>query len=75
MQYLLLKVLLVLLEDGQLPEVEERLNAKAHDQNLLPIMSVIWGLMRCLPSSRITASEALDVLGQESFSKHKRLRW
>jgi hypothetical protein len=73
MQYLLLKVLLISLEDDQLPELEERCK-RAHGENLLPPMSVVRGLIRYLPSSRITASEALDVLGQRSFSKCKRLR-
>ena len=58
------KALLILLEDGELPLLESSFNTRAHDKNLLPVMSVIRGLMRYQPSSRITASEALDILGK-----------
>ena len=60
----LLKALLILLEDGELPLLESPFNTREHDKNLLPVMSVIRGLMRYQPSSRITASEALDILGK-----------
>ncbi|OXV09564.1 hypothetical protein Egran_02672, partial [Elaphomyces granulatus] len=51
-----------LLEEHDRPELERLLDDRAHDQTLLPLISVIGELMRFLPSSRITASGALEFL-------------
>jgi hypothetical protein len=61
MWHLLVKVLLILLK-GELPELEVRFGIRAHDNKLLPVMSVIRGLMTYRPSDRMTASDALEVL-------------
>jgi len=58
------------LEDGELPELEERFN-ETHDERLLPLMSIVQGLMRYQPSNRITTSKALNVLRRMSFPKRK----
>ena len=60
-KHLFLRVLLIFLKDDR-PELERLLDDKAHDQTLLPLISVIGELMRFLPSSRITASGALEFL-------------
>lgn len=58
----------LLLEDsdseGSDLEVEEHemFNKRVHDQKLVPLISVMEGLMKYLPSSRITASQALRLL-------------
>jgi hypothetical protein len=51
-----------LLEDGKLPELEERLEGRKQDIGLLPVMSVIRGLMKYQPSDRITVLKALEFL-------------
>ena len=70
MRHLLLKVLLILLEGGELSELEERFN-ETHDERLLPLMSIVQGLMRYQPSNRMTISKALNVLRRTSFPKRK----
>jgi hypothetical protein len=61
-QHLLLKVLLILLEDGELPELEKSLNEGVRDDKMiLTLINVIQELMTYLPSDRVTASEALKI--------------
>jgi len=43
-------------------EEHEMFNKRVHDQKLVPLISVMEGLMKYLPSSRITASQALRLL-------------
>ena len=66
MQHPLSMTLLILLEDREGSILEERFNREMHDQNLVPLISIIEGLMKYLPSSRITASQALGLLGRKS---------
>jgi hypothetical protein len=54
--------LLSLLQDCQLSELERRFNKRVHNPKLARLVPVIRGLMRFLPSSRMEASEALDLL-------------
>ena len=72
-KHLFLRVLLIFLEDDR-PELERLLDDKAHDQTLLPLISVIGKLMRFLPSSRITASGALEFLRRNACVTNPNLK-
>jgi len=60
-------LILILLEDREGSNLERlMLKRGVYDQKLLPLVSVIEGLMKYLPSSRMAASQALHLLGRES---------
>lgn len=56
-------LLLILLKDCRTSKLEQKFAGKVSDPTLKPLLQVTRGLMRFLPSSRLTASEALDLLG------------
>ncbi|KAJ5633376.1 hypothetical protein N7490_009715 [Penicillium lividum] len=58
-----LKLLLILLEDFGRSKLEQKFAGLVPDPTLEPLLHVIQGLMRFLPSSRLTAEGALDLLG------------
>lgn len=49
-------------QDCVMSKLEEKFAETVLDPKLKPLLRVIQGLMRFLPSSRITADEALDLL-------------
>ncbi|KAN0073525.1 hypothetical protein V8E54_008745 [Elaphomyces granulatus] len=55
--------------EGSLLEAE--FNEPKCDQTLVPLIPVIEGLMKYLPSSRITASQALHLLGAKNSGVEK----
>ncbi|KAJ5783673.1 uncharacterized protein N7518_009350, partial [Penicillium psychrosexuale] len=57
------EVLLILLEDYGTSKLEQMFASLAPDLTLKPLLRVMQGLMRFLPSTRLTAEEALDLLG------------
>ncbi|KAJ5570480.1 uncharacterized protein N7459_009910 [Penicillium hispanicum] len=60
--WILLNLLLTLLKDCQVSKLERKFEDSVHDPSLKPLLQVTQGLIRFLPSSRITADEALDLL-------------
>ncbi|OXV05724.1 hypothetical protein Egran_06509 [Elaphomyces granulatus] len=52
-------------ENLQISELKRSFDESVQIPSLLPLISVIEGLLRFLPSSRMTASEALDFLRQK----------
>lgn len=56
--------MLIPLADREPTQLEERFAEAVNDSTLDPLLPIIRGLMRFLPSSRITADEALDLLGE-----------
>jgi serine/threonine-protein kinase SRPK3 len=42
--------------------LEQKFHEKVSDETLKPLLQVIQGLMRFIPSDRISASQALDLL-------------
>jgi hypothetical protein len=71
MQHLLLMILLILFEDREGSLLEVEFNETKCDQTLVPLIPVIEGLMKYLPSSRITASQALRLLGAKNSGVEK----
>lgn len=55
-------VLLSLLEDCEMSKLERKFADIVHNPQLKPLLQVIQGLMRFLPSSRITVDKALDLI-------------
>lgn len=55
--------MLIQLEDRGPYQLEASFAEDVHDKRLEPLLPIIRGLMRFLPSNRITADEALDLLG------------
>lgn len=55
-------VLLTLLEDCEMSKLEQKFAEIVHDPPLKPLLQVIQGLMRFLPSSRITVDKALGLM-------------
>lgn len=49
-------------QDGAVSKLEQKFAETVCDPKLKPLLRVTQGLMRFLPSSRITADEALDLL-------------
>ena len=49
-------------QDGAVSKLEQKFAETVRDPKLKPLLRVTQGLMRFLPSSRITADEALDLL-------------
>jgi hypothetical protein len=66
--HFLLKALLILLKDRQLMILDKMFNKRLHDRTLVRLLSVIKGLMRFLPSNRVTASKALELLRRNTRS-------
>ncbi|KAJ9254449.1 hypothetical protein DTO207G8_3640 [Paecilomyces variotii] len=52
----------ILEENSQISKLERRFKERVHDPELAPLFTIIRGLVRFLPSSRMEASEALDLL-------------
>jgi hypothetical protein len=61
--YKLLNPLLTPLKVYEMSRLERKFAEGVHDPLLKPLLPVIQGLMRFLPSSRITADKALGLLG------------
>ncbi|KAK9426952.1 kinase-like protein [Lipomyces doorenjongii] len=59
---------LSLLGNGQLSQskLEQKFDIRVHEQTLKPLLPVIQGLMRFMPSDRISASQALDLIRSKS---------
>lgn len=55
----------LILIDTQLSELKRRLVEHVNIPDLAPLVSVIEGLMRLVPSNRITASTGLSLLGSK----------
>ncbi len=55
-------------------KLEERFEKDVQDPSLKPLLPVIKGLMRMLPSDRISASQALDLLQPPSKTVPERRR-
>lgn len=58
-----LLLLLILLKDYEPSKLERKFAGSVPDPTLKSLLHVIEGLMRFLPSSRLTADNALDLLG------------
>lgn len=56
-------LLLIFLKDYGVSKLERKFAELAPDPKLEPLLHVTQGLMRFLPSRRLTAEEALDLLG------------
>lgn len=56
-------LLLILLKVCRVSKLEQKFARMVPDPTFNPLLHVIQGLMRFLPSSRLTAEEALDLLG------------
>lgn len=56
-------LVLILLPDSGMSKLERKFAELMPDPALEPLLPVIQGLMRFLPSCRLTAKEALDLLG------------
>lgn len=54
--------LLITLKDCAMSKLERKFTETVRDPKLKPLLRVTRGLMRFLPSSRITADEALSLL-------------
>lgn len=50
------------LQDNGMTKLEKRFAKKVHHPMLQPLLPVIQGLMRFLPSNRISVEEALELL-------------
>lgn len=55
-------LLLILFKAFQISKLERRFKERVHDPELAPLFTIIRGLVRFLPSSRMNASEALGLL-------------
>lgn len=53
----------------QASKLQSKFHEKVHEPELMPLLPIISGLMRFLPSNRLTAAEALELLGQPGSSK------
>jgi hypothetical protein len=58
-----INLLLILLKDYGTSKLERKFAGLVPNPTLTPLLHVIQGLMRFLPSSRLTAGDALDLLG------------
>jgi hypothetical protein len=56
---------LIPLKDHETSELEHKFAESAHDPELQPLLQATQGLLRFLPSSRITADKALEMLCDE----------
>lgn len=54
---------LILVKDYETSKLERKFAGLVPNPTLKPLLHVIQGLMRFLPSSRLTAEDALDLLG------------
>lgn len=61
-------------EIGQLPglRLEERFDSQVHYPELKVLLPVIQGLTRFLPSERISACQALDLIGKNDANDAQR---
>lgn len=55
-------LLLITSKDCAVSKLEQKFVETVHNPELKPLLRVIQGLMRFLPSNRITANEALNLL-------------
>lgn len=55
-------LLLITPKDCAMSKLEQKFAETVHDPKLQPLLRVTQGLMRFLPSNRITADETLDLL-------------
>lgn len=51
-------------QDCKVSKLEQKFAETVHDPELNPLLGVVQGLMRFLPSSRITAEDALNLLDE-----------
>ncbi|KAJ5778048.1 hypothetical protein N7520_001294 [Penicillium odoratum] len=56
--------------EKDLSKLEQKFKDQVHDPELEPLLSVIEGLMRFLPSGRITTDEALQMLDSYQGTIH-----
>jgi serine/threonine-protein kinase SRPK3 len=59
-------------ENQQIPKsrLERKFNERVHEPELKGLLPVIKGLTRFLPSDRISASQALDLIGDMCHCSH-----
>jgi hypothetical protein len=56
-------------KDPEISKLEQKFAEGVHHPDLQPLLQATRGLMRFLPSSRIIADEALDLIGNTNITK------